>query len=396
MSGQKLWTKNFISIAIANFFVFATFYYLLVTLPLYALEELHGNEMMAGLITTSFLISAIIIRPFAGKWISRVGKYPVLMTSLLILSLASTLYFFPHSVTALIALRFCHGIGFGMATTAAGAIVADLIPDSRKGEGMGYYGLAQNLGMVIGPFLGLTVMQMAGTNTMFTINVLSSLTALIAGLFIRLPKDKAVATDGVKVQHKGIFEKTAIPVSLVSAFFGLAYSAIISFVSVYAREIGLVEASSYFFVVYAVVLLISRPFTGKWFDKYGANVIIYPAIICFAIGTLLLSLASSAAMFLLAAAFIGIGWGTVFPSLQTIAIQVAPTERRALATATFLSIFDFGFGIGSFMFGLATSKIDHGSLYFYSSFLVVLGLFVYYLLHGRNSGAISKGAIQRR
>lgn len=397
MSREKLWTKNFISIAIANFFVFATFYYLLVTLPLYALEDLHGNESMAGLITTSFLISAILIRPFAGKWISKAGKYPVLMTSLLILTLASSLYFFPHSVTALIILRFFHGIGFGMATTAAGAIVADLIPDSRKGEGMGYFGLTANLGMVIGPFLGLTVMNMAGTDTMFAINVGSTLMALIAGLFIRLPRNKPISTGGAKERQRGIFEKTAIPVSLVSAFFGLAYSAIISFVSVYARDIGLVEVSSYFFVVYAVVLLLSRPFTGKWFDKYGANVIIYPAIICFAIGTLLLSFASSAAMFLLAAAFIGIGWGTVFPSLQTIAIQVAPKEKRALATATFLSIFDLGFGIGSFMFGLATSKIDHGSLYFYSSILVAVGLLVYYLLHGRNSlGAISKGAIEKR
>lgn len=81
----------------------------------------------------------------------------------------------------------------------------------------------------------------------------------------------------------------------------------------------------------------------------------------------------------------------MFPSLQTIAIQVAPPEKRALATATFLSTFDFGFGIGSFIFGIAAAKIDYGSLYFCCSFLIIIGILVYYLLHGRlSSRSIAK------
>jgi MFS family permease len=141
-----------------------------------------------------------------------------------------------------------------------------------------------------------------------------------------------------------------------------------------------------------VVLLISRPFSGKWFDLFGANIIIYPAILCFAVGTFLLSGSNTSLLFLSSAALIGLGWGTMFPSLQTIAIQVAPPKKRALATATFLSIFDFGFGIGSFLFGIAAAKIDHGSLYFYCSFLIIIGIGIYYLLHGR----ISSRSITRK
>ncbi|MBM7583469.1 MFS family permease [Bacillus pakistanensis] len=389
MNKPRLWTKNFIGISIANFLVFITFYYLLVTLPIYALQDLNGNAIEAGLITTTFLIAAILSRPFAGRWIEKVGKFPILMSALLTLCLASALYFFPHSMTAMLILRFCHGIGFGMATTAIGTIVADLIPDSRKGEGMGYYGLTINLGMVIGPFLGLTVMQQLGTNVMFTVNAICAVLAIMAGLLIRLPK-KSIATKMAMEPKrtggiKSLFEMSAIPISLVAAFFGLVYSSIISFVSIYAKEIGLVEAASYFFIVYAVVLLLSRPFTGKWFDQYGANVIIYPSILCFAIGTYLLSVSSSAFMFLLSAALIGLGWGTAFPSLQTIAIQLAPPKKRALATATYLSIFDFGFGVGSLIFGMVVTGIGHSALYFYSTFLVLIGLAVYYFLHGRNN-----------
>ena len=385
----RLWTRDFISIAITNFLVFTTFFYLLVTLPIYALQELHGAKSEAGLITTIFLVASILTRPFAGKWIEKAGKYIVFISSLIVLFAASILYFIPQSLIGLLILRFFHGIGFGMATTATGAIVADLIPESRKGEGMGYYGLTLNLAMAIGPFLGLTVMQQTGTNVIFIINALCALFALVAGLFVKLPK-KAFMPERVIERKTSMkigdyLETSAIPVSLVSAFFGLIYSGIISFVSIYAKEQKLVEAAGYFFVVYAVVLLISRPFTGKWFDLFGANIIIYPAILCFAVGTFLLSVSTTSLLFLASAALIGVGWGTVFPSFQTIAIQVAPPKKRALATATFLSIYDFGFGIGSFIFGIAATKIDYGSLYFYCSFLIIIGSGVYYLLHGRIS-----------
>ncbi|QED46989.1 MFS transporter [Cytobacillus dafuensis] len=387
MDKPRLWTRDFISIAITNFLVFTAFFYLLVTLPIYAIQKLHGDESEAGLITTVFLIASILTRLFAGKWFEKAEKHVVFISSLLVLFTASILYFIPQSLTGLLILRFFHGIGFGMATTSTGAIVADLIPESRKGEGMGYYGLTLNLAMAIGPFLGLTVMQQTGTNVMFIINVFCALFALVAGLLVKLPKKASMPEKVIErktnMKFGGYLENSAIPVSLVSAFFGMIYSGIISFVSIYAKEQSLVEAGGYFFVVYAVVLLISRPFTGKWYDLFGANIIIYPAILCFGVGTFLLSISNTSLLFLTSAAFIGVGWGTMFPSFQTIAIQVAPPKKKTLATATFLTIYDFGFGIGSFIFGIAAAKFNHGTLYFYCSFLIIIGIGIYYLLHGR-------------
>ena len=384
MNKTKLWTKNFISICIANFLVFTMFYYLLVTLPIYALQDLKINPSSVGLITTVFLISAIIIRPFSGKWMTTLGKRTIFLCSLIILFVSSALYFIPKSITGILMLRLFHGTGFGMATTAIGGIVADLLPKSRQGEGMGYYGLTTNLAMVIGPFLGLVVIQNQGANAVFTIHVIGSLIALLSGLLVKLPKIKltigqAKSSTGIK----DMFVIPAVPISLVAAFFALVYSAVIAFVSVYAKEIGLETAASFFFAVYALVLLISRPFTGRWYDKYGPNAIIYPSILCFAVGVYLLSVSTTATLFLLSAGLIGLGWGTAAPSLQTIAIQVASPKQRPLATATYLSIFDTGFGLGSFVFGLAAAKISYNSLYFYSSFFIIAGIAVYYLLHGR-------------
>jgi MFS family permease len=388
MSNQqtKLWTRNFISVSVSNFFLFLTFYFLLVTLPVYVLGEMGGKSSEAGLVTTVFLLSAIIIRPFAGRWIEKAGGTKVLIFSLLLFTGASALYLFIDTLPELMAVRFFHGIGFGMATTAAGGIVAGIVPDARRGEGMGYFVLSSNLAMVMGPFLGLTAMQEWGMMTMLIMGLVSSLIGLCAGLFTSVPNESGgKASSRVKgsFSFKELFEGKAIPIALTGAFFAVVYSSILSFVSIYAGELGLQSVSSYFFVVYAAVLLISRPYTGKWFDLYGANAIVYPAITLFAVGMLLLGTADSALLFLAAAAFTGLGWGTLFPSYQTIAIMAASPKRRAMATATFLSIYDIGIGLGSFLIGMLAAKVSLGTIYLYSSIYVVAGIFLYYLLQGR-------------
>ncbi len=382
MKKTALWTKDFLLIAGGNFFVFLTFYILLVALPIYAINDLHSNNVKAGLLTTVFLFSAIIIRPFTGYWLERFGKKVILICALTIFGVSSGFYFVPDTMNGLLLLRLFHGIGFGMTTTAAGAIVADIIPDSRRGEGMGYFVLSSTIAMVLGPFIGLTVMNHWSTTIMFLICIVSTLFSLVFGLVINLPKQKN-SLNTTSLQLKDLFESSAVPISIIGAIFAVVYSSVLSFVSVYANEIGLTNVSSFFFVVYAVVLLLSRPFTGKWFDLYGENWIIYPALICFGVGMYVLGVTSSAIIFILSAALIGIGWGTAFPSFQTIAIQYSPPKRRGLATATFLSIFDLGIGIGSFVVGLAINKVGFQVIYQSGSVFVIAGILIYYFMHGR-------------
>ncbi|MEH7238333.1 MFS transporter [Bacillus sp. JJ1562] len=393
MGKQKLWTKDFLNLSLSNFFVFLTFYYLLVTLPVFTLNDLGGNELEAGLMVTVFLFSAIIIRPFAGQWLNTIGRKKVLSLSLLIFMISSLFYFFTPSIYSVLLLRLIHGIGFGMATTAAGGIVADIIPDTRKGEGMGYFIMSNNLAMVIGPFLGLTLMNQAGMDSVFIVGAICAILALLTGYFVKVPAitqekptHQAVKT---KLSFANLFEVPAIKISIVGGLLGIVYSSLLSFVSVYAQEIGLLEVSSFFFMVYAVVLLVSRPFTGKWFDQYGANKIVYPSIVVFAIGMLFLGFSSTSFMFLLAAALIGLGWGTLFPSFQTIAVQAAAPRRRGTATATFLSIYDTGIGLGSTIVGLLSAKIGLGTFYFFSAFYVLFGIVLYYFLHDRKNKIVS-------
>ncbi|MEH7306676.1 MFS transporter [Neobacillus drentensis] len=392
MNKPKLWTKSFISISLSNFFLFLTFYVLLVTLPIYAIQEFHSNASEAGLMTTVFLISAIISRPLAGQWLEKTSHKKVLLAALIIFSGASLLYFFPKTIIGFLVIRLLHGIGFGMATTAAGAIVADLIPISRRGEGMGYFIMSTNMAMVLGPFIGLTAIQQWGAETLFIISVIVAIGALITGLSVKVRETEQTDQPVVHsaFSFKSFFETSAVPIAIVGCFLAIVYSALLSFVSLFATEIHLAEVSSLFFVVYAIVLLISRPFTGKWLDLYGPNVIVYPSIVLFAIGMFILSQSNSAVSFLLSAGMIGLGWGTLFPTFQTIAIQDAAPRKRGLATATFLSIYDIGIALGSFVVGLAAAKMNYSSLYFLCSFYVLIGIVLYYFLHARKQASIKE------
>ncbi|OLN21230.1 MFS transporter [Domibacillus antri] len=376
MNTERLWTRSFFMVCAANFFLFVTYYYLLVTLPSAALTHFHAAGSIAGLFTTLFLGAAIVIRPFVSAWMMKFGKRALLIASLIIFFTASFLYGWFDSVIALLILRFFHGIGFGMATTVTGSIVADLVPDARKGEGMGYFIMSANLAMVAGPFLGITIFGEYGLTTMFWIGAVFSFGALLLGWLTRLPEEPAIEQKGKEKQ--AVFEKTAIPISVTGAFFAVAYSSILSFMAVFAAQRGLEEASGYFFAVYAAILLLTRPFTGRWFDQYGANAIIFPAIILFAIGMLALGLSSSTIVFFIAAACIGIGWGTLFPSFQTIAVQRCIPKRRPAATATFLSIFDLGIGFGSFLAGALAGIMDLGTLYIFCSVYIACGLALYW------------------
>ena len=185
---NKLWTKDYISVCLTTFFMFLNYYYLLVTIPIYLIQDLQGNTAQAGILVAMFYVAAILIRPIAGKWIESYGIKKVFLASLIIYLGAAFMYFFTTSLISLAILRLIHGIGFGMITTSTGTIVASIIPNGRKGEGMGYYGLMMNISMALGPFVGLLAITQWGSSVMFVVSAVSVVIGTITGLLISLPK----------------------------------------------------------------------------------------------------------------------------------------------------------------------------------------------------------------
>lgn len=383
---ERLWTKDFLIVFGVNFLLFLCFYLLVVIIPSYAIDEFHVSDGIAALGSSIFVIGALLGRLAAGRLMENVGRRRMLFTGLIFFVILSMCYFFIGSITSLLVVRFFHGLAFALASTATGTISASLIPHSRRGEGTGYYGVSIIVASAIGPFLGVLISNNSSVTGNFILCAVLAVFSLIVSLFLKVPQLTLTAEQKKEMagfKLSSFFEPKAIPISIIMLFIGFAYSSILSYLKLYGSQINLTEVVSFFFIVYAVVVIITRPFTGKWFDKYGVNFVMYPAILCFAIALFLLSQVHTGLILLLSAVFVGLGYGTTQASAQAYAVKKSPVHRMGLATSTFYIFLDLGVGVGPFLLGLLTPLVGYSGMYMAMGLLLIVAFFVYYLIVGR-------------
>ncbi|MFJ7745418.1 MFS transporter [Peribacillus sp. NPDC097295] len=388
-SKQKLWTKDFTIVSSVNFFITLIFYLLMVTIGVYAVEEYGATTSQAGLITGIFIIGSLIGRLMIGRFINSIGRKKTLIMGLVLFTLATILYFVDFGVSFLLFNRLIHGFTMGMAGTASGTIVAQIIPVTRKAEGIGYFSMSATLATAIGPFIGLSLSQHASFQVILGFSVALGIIAVITSLFVFVPKletsTKASEVKGFKLSS--FIEPNAVPIAIITLLVAFCYSSVLSYINFYAIEINLVSTASFFFLVYAVAVLVSRPFTGRLMDSKGANYIMYPTFIIFAGGMLLLSTATTSFTLLLAGILIGLGFGNMQSSTQAIAVKLTPPHRMGLATSTFFIALDAGLGFGPYLLGFIIPKTGYSNLYIILGILVLVTTVLYYFLHGKKERA---------
>lgn len=387
MNKERLWTKDFISVTATNFLLTLVMYLLLVTIPSYAVDRFHTSTSMAGLVSSIFIIGALIGRLIIGRIIGDFGGKIILVISLLLYVLTSALYLGAVNLPILLMIRILHGSVYGAASTAAGTIMAQTIPHHKRGEGVGYFGMSAILAMAVGPFLGMFLNQHADFNIIFVLNILLAIICLAISFIVNDPVYQARKQEKVKVINKfqisNFIEFKAMPISIVTLIIGFCYSSVLAFLSFYAKELHLVETASFFFLVYAIIVLLTRPFSGRLFDVKGANIVIYPCLLFFVIGMFVLSHVSSGVTLLLAGAFIGLGYGNYGSVAQAIAIKGIQPHRLGLATATFYIFWDLGIGIGPYLLGFFIPFAGYRILYLMMAFALLVAIVLYYFLLGR-------------
>lgn len=378
-ANKKIWTKRFISLFITNMSVFFVFYGLVTTLPLYAIDILHQTDKEAGLLLTTFLLSAIVVRPFSGKLLDVFGKKKLLVISIALYLFSTILYLYIKPLALLLILRFFNGVWFSIITTAAGSLAADIVPVSRKGTGLGYFTMSTNLSVVIGPFVGLLLVRHASYNTLFY--VLSGI-VLLGGLIALtvktddLPKPKAL-NGRLSFTFHDLFEIKALAIAGIASLVAFSYASVLSFISIYAQQQGLISVASWFYAVFAAAMLLTRPTTGKLYDQQGPQYVIIPGFIFFAVGLVFLSLVSGPVLFLCSAIFVGIGYGALTTSFQSLAVQSADHTRSGYATATYFTLFDFGIAIGSYILGIIASSSGYSNVYLVAAAVIVITFCIY-------------------
>ncbi|MEW6426127.1 MAG: MFS transporter [Bacillota bacterium] len=368
---EKFWTKNFLLICFSSLATFMGFQMLMSTLPVYV-DFLGGKESEIGLVIAFFAISAVIIRPVAGKTVDTYGRKGIYLLGLLVFTLSCLSYNWTDTIPLLLLVRFLHGFGWGISSTAAGAVAADVIPKQRLGEGMGYYGLAATISMAVAPATGLYLMNEFSFPVLFYASTGLATLAFLLGTLIHYRKMPAA-----RAETKGaLFEKNAFRPSLVNFFIAMSYGSVVSFIVLYAAEKGIANIGV-FFTVYAVTVTLTRPFSGMLVDRKGYDVVVYPGLLAIAAAMLLLSRAEYLGMFLLAGVFYGIGFGSVQPGMQALTVRNVAFHRRGAATGTFFSALDLGIAVGALLWGAVSQAVGYSQMYLLTTLPVLVALILY-------------------
>lgn len=361
---EKLFTSNFILTSASTFALFTSFYFLLVTLPIY-LEKLGGSESEIGLIIGVFTISAVLLRPFIGQVSDRQGRKKILLAGMLVFLISMMLYNYTTNVTSLLVLRVLHGIGWGAATTAVTTIIADIAPPRRRGEAMGIFGMSSNVAMAIGPALSFMVLVSYDFPVLFMV---CTAIAFISILLI-LPVSETV----VVRPKTPLFSREALSPSILMFTISLTYGSIVSFLPIFATKQGIANPGI-FFSVFAVTLIAVRMIAGKLSDKKGRKFVIAPGMMFVILGLWVLSSASSLQSFLIATLFYGLGFGAVHPALLALLVDKVDEKGRGAAMGTFTAAFDLGIGVGSILLGLVLQYTNFQIVYLTGALCVFLAM----------------------
>ncbi|MDQ0049511.1 putative MFS family arabinose efflux permease [Paenibacillus polymyxa] len=390
-TNPKLWTKNFIILSSVNFIMTLIFFLLNATITLYAINEFDASTGQAGIVAGIFIIGSLLGRLFTGRLIH---SKKILMTSLFFLILTTLLYFVHLNVNFLILNRLLNGITVGIISTIVSTVVVFSLPAPRKGEGISYFAISTALATGIGPFIGLVLSQNSNFEMIFSLSLLLGIFSLVIAFFLKFPatyKTEKNNKKGIKISD--FVEPKVMPIAIIIFFMTFCFSGIVSYLNIYALELGLIDTASFFFMVYTVFVLISRPFTGRIMDKKGANIIIYPALIIYGVGMLLLSSVNSSFTLLLVGALVALGFGNISSITQAIAINLAEPHRVGLATATFFIFYDLGNGFGPSIIGLIIPATGYSGLYVILGLIVLATLFLYYMLYGKKEGKIQNQVV---
>lgn len=378
-SPERLWNRSFLLCTLNNLFLFTYHFAMLTMLPIYIMQDLGGTITQAGLALTLFLASAIALRPFTGMLIEKMGQRRCFRFAAVLFVLIAISYSWVDSLTSLLIVRFIHGFCFSVLTTVSVPVVNEFIPEQRKGEGMGYFIMSINLGVILGPLTALTLIQSSGFALLFIVFSAISAAGYLFCLSISIQdQERVVATKQNRhISLEDVFEAKVLSISLIALLAAFSYSSISCFITTFAESRNLLPYTSGFFIVFAVSMMVVRPWVGRYYDRKGANRVMYPSFVFFALGLCLVSFVQHQYSLWLSAVFMGIGYGSLFPCMQTIAMQSVSKMRIGHAMSTFFTGFDLGLVLGSVLLGMLIAGFGFQVAYLICSAVVILTLVLY-------------------
>ena len=330
-----------------SFTVFMSAFQLLPVAPFHILA-LGGTGSEAGLFLGFLTYASAVSAPITGAMGDRLGKRRILIVASLAITVFSLLYAVAPSYHIILGLVLIHGVFWSGLLSSSSAYVTDIVPKSRRAEGLGYAGFASILAVAVAPWLGLWVFERGGW-TLLCLEM-AGLNLIMAFIAWRLPTDTRRAMPPLSLKPSDLVEWRVIVGAVTLVLYSFSYGGITSFVAVYADQVG-VAPRALFFTVFSVAIIATRPFIGRYADRIGHARVIVPCLGMMVLGIAVLVFASTRMTFALSAVLFGIGFGSAYPVFVAHLMHHVPDHRRGATFGALIGAFDTGLGTGSISVG---------------------------------------------
>lgn len=387
-SSDKLFTPQFFLIWSYSFTVFLSAFQLLPTAPFHILA-LGGSQLEAGLFLGFLTYASACSAPITGAIADRIGKRRVLIIASLAITLFSLMYAWAPSYQVILALVLVHGLFWSGLLSSSNSFAFDIIPASRRAEGLGYTGFASVVGVAVAPWIGLWLFDHGGWRLLCL--EAAALNLVMAAIAWSLPPDTRHAHPR-SFSPRDMIEWPVLIGAVTLFLYSFSYGAITSFVAVYADSVG-VSPRALYFSAFCVTIIATRPFIGRYADRVGHARLIVPCLALIVMGVWVLAVANTRTLFLVSALLFGIGFGSVYPIFVAHLMQHVAGHRRGATFGALIGAFDTGIGTGSIAVGWISEHYGFGRAFGIAGALALLSI-PYFLFMEKRQWTTSVSARQ--
>lgn len=379
-----MWTPSFVMLSLANVCCAMIFYLMTSATASLATHSFNATTGQAGIATGLFLIGAFSARASSGLIAERLGLRNTLVTTEALFALTSAAYLVVSTLPQLMALRALNGLAFGyVSTTLTSAALAN-VPAHRRGEGTGWFTSGMALGTGLGPLVSLNLLRVEGGDRVLLL--LTGAVGLLGLVLVllniqRLPGRLRPHPDGpARNLVSRIVEPRVLPVAFVGLLAATAFSVVLTYLNEFTVGTSLERAAGFYFVVYALAMLVLRPPMGRLQDRHGNNVVIIPVLISLVTGVSLTAIAPNGVVLLIGAGLLGFGYGTFISSGQALSLNLVDPARATVAIASFFLLVDLGTGLGPAVLGNFFDLVGFRGIFAMGASLATIGLAIYIFL----------------
>lgn len=372
---EKLWNANYIKVWLANFMIFFSFMLVTPLLPIYLSETFSADKHVIGVVLSGYVLTALIIRPFSGFMVDSYPRKKVLIICFFLFFIFFAGYIIAGSLLLFAIVRTLHGAPFGATTVANSTVAIDVLHPTRRAEGIGYYGLSNNIATAISPSIAIYIYQLTHNfDLIFFISLLVAGIGLVINSSVKLEKRELIKNKKV-ISLDRFFLLKAWSQSLTMVCFAFSYGILSTYIAIYGKEqLGITTGTGLFFLLLSLGLICSRLIGNRTLKKGKIVENASLGVIISLIGYFVFAAIKNPFGYYSAAIIIGLGNGHMFPAFQTMFINLAPHSQRGTANSSLLISWDVGVGLGILIGGVVSEYFGYNMSFWISAIVNLIGV----------------------